>query len=271
MDVSGWPGGPDSDPAHLALPDVVADLEAEGVAPEGEGGVGVVVREGARVDRDVHGATLPARADRRFSIPDRSSHLLHDARRHPRRRAGRHAPVAARGHPDQLGEAGGEGAPRGAADLERHQVAVRRLAVGEPELAAEMSGRHMRVVGERLDVQRIRVLTIDPVANPAQTRQPAGAAPRRVRWSPTILCRESAPPGCVRRPLPPSIGGHARFLSSGQPSGLTLARLRRVKPHRVQDDRLQSSLIDRVDLVEVDGSNCVAVKPCVEELLRILD
>jgi hypothetical protein len=39
------------------------------------------------------------------------------------------------------------------------------------ELAAEMSGRHMSVVGERIDIQRIRVLPIDPVANPAQTRQ----------------------------------------------------------------------------------------------------
>ncbi len=124
----------------------------------------------------------------RFSIPDRSRHLLHDARRQPRRRARRRAPVAARGHADQLGEAGCECAQRGAADLEadlsnaevattqqrhcsldaaRHQVAVRRLAVGEPELAAEMSGRHMSVVGERLDVQRIGVLPIDPVANPA--------------------------------------------------------------------------------------------------------
>jgi hypothetical protein len=52
----------------------------------------------------------------------------------------------------------------------------------------------MRVVGERLDVQRIRVLAIDPVANPAQARQlAAGAAPGRVRWSPTILWREPAP------------------------------------------------------------------------------
>ena len=33
----GLAGGTDSDPAHLAFPDVVADLEPEGVAPEAEG------------------------------------------------------------------------------------------------------------------------------------------------------------------------------------------------------------------------------------------
>ena len=35
--------------------DVGADLEAEGVAVEGQGGVRVVVRERARVNGDVHG------------------------------------------------------------------------------------------------------------------------------------------------------------------------------------------------------------------------
>ena len=44
---------------------------------------------------------------------------------------------------------------------------TRRVAVGEPELAAEMPGRHMSVAGERIDVQLIRVLPIDPGANPA--------------------------------------------------------------------------------------------------------
>src|SRR6266487_4051385 len=45
----------DRDPAHLAGSDVVADLEAENVAVEGQGGVRVVMREEARVDGDVHG------------------------------------------------------------------------------------------------------------------------------------------------------------------------------------------------------------------------
>src|SRR5918995_3644811 len=44
----------DRDPAHRALADVVADLEAEQVAVEGERGLGVVVREEAGVDGDVH-------------------------------------------------------------------------------------------------------------------------------------------------------------------------------------------------------------------------
>ena len=51
------------------------------------------------------------------------------------------------------------------------RVAVRRFAVGEPELAAEMSGRYVRVASERLDVQRMRMLSVDPVANSAQTRE----------------------------------------------------------------------------------------------------
>ena len=53
--MPGWSGGADRDPAHPAVADVVADLEAEGVAVEGQGGVRVVVREEGRVNGDVHG------------------------------------------------------------------------------------------------------------------------------------------------------------------------------------------------------------------------
>src|SRR5438552_14231814 len=52
---AGLVGGADRDPAHPAVSDVVADLEAEGVAVEGQGRVRVVVREDARVNGDVHG------------------------------------------------------------------------------------------------------------------------------------------------------------------------------------------------------------------------
>jgi hypothetical protein len=110
------------------------------------------------------------------------------------------APVGAGRHPDKLGEASAEGAQRRAADREtdlgnaevattqqrhraldapRHQIGVRRLAVGEPELAAEVPGRHVRAAGERLDVQRLRVLPVDPVANATQPRQVAQALRRR--------------------------------------------------------------------------------------------
>src|SRR5215467_2467254 len=51
---AGLVGGADRDPAQPAVSDVVADLEAEGVAIEGQGGVRVVVREEARMNRDVH-------------------------------------------------------------------------------------------------------------------------------------------------------------------------------------------------------------------------
>src|ERR1044072_8683928 len=95
---------------------------------------------------------------RRFSIPDRSGHLLDDARRHPHGGACRVAPGGARRHAEELGEARAEGAQRRAADLEadlgdaevaatqqrhraldpsRHEIGVGRLAVREPERAAE--------------------------------------------------------------------------------------------------------------------------------------
>src|SRR3977135_2798119 len=85
------------------------------------------------------------------------------------------APVGAGRHTDQFGEATAEGAQRRAADREtdlgdaevattqqrhraldapRHQVAVRRLAVGEPGLAAEGPRRHVRAAGERGAVSR---------------------------------------------------------------------------------------------------------------------
>src|SRR5664279_2117337 len=138
--------------------------------------------------------TLTAAGDRRFSIPDRSGHLFRHARRHPRRRERRVAPIGPGRHTDQFGEATAEGAQRRAADREtdlgdtevattqqrhraldapRHQVALRRLAVGEPELAAEVPSRHVRAAGERLDVQRLRVLPVDPVADAAQPREVA--------------------------------------------------------------------------------------------------
>ena len=52
---AGLAGGADRDPAHPLVPDVVADLEAEGVAVEGQRGVRVGVREEAGVNGDVHG------------------------------------------------------------------------------------------------------------------------------------------------------------------------------------------------------------------------
>ena len=144
------------------------------------------------MDGDVHDGHARCGSRPRFSIPDRSRDLLGHARRHARRRARRLLPVDAGRHADQLGEAGAERAQRRAADLEadlgdaevaatqqrhrpldapRHEVAVRRLAVGQPELAAEVPGRHVRVARERLDVQRLRVLAVDPVTDAAQPRE----------------------------------------------------------------------------------------------------
>jgi hypothetical protein len=55
IDVAGLAGGTDRDPVQPAVLDVVAKLEAEHVAIEGQGRVGVVVRQEARVNPDVHG------------------------------------------------------------------------------------------------------------------------------------------------------------------------------------------------------------------------
>src|SRR3954454_10484719 len=51
----GIAGGADRHPPHRVLADVVPDLEAEDVAVEGDGGLGVVVGQEGRVHGDVHG------------------------------------------------------------------------------------------------------------------------------------------------------------------------------------------------------------------------
>jgi hypothetical protein len=56
-------------------------------------------------------------------------------------------------------------------DSAGHQVAVRRLAVGGFELAAEVTGGHVDAEGEGFDVERLGVLTIDSVADLAQERE----------------------------------------------------------------------------------------------------
>src|SRR5436305_2079243 len=53
MDVPGWSGA-HRDPAHPAVSDVVADLEAQGVAIESQGCVRVGVREKGRVNGEIH-------------------------------------------------------------------------------------------------------------------------------------------------------------------------------------------------------------------------
>lgn len=135
-------------------------------------------------------------------------------------------PVHAGRHADQLGEPGAEGTQRRASDGEtnlghaeiatsqqrhraldaaRHQVGVRRLAVGDLELTAEVAGGHVRVAGQRLDVQRLGVLAVDAIADAAQAREVAQvlivagsaghpcdrATSRWVRASAALCCRLS--------------------------------------------------------------------------------
>ena len=191
----GLVGRADRDPAHLAVAEVGADLEAEDVAVEGHGGLRVVVREDGGVNGEVHGGHASCRCGAgasRFLIGLVTCLATQGGM--PAVACAAVAPIDAGRHADQLGEAGAEGAQRRAADLEadvgdaevasaqqrhrsldapRHQVGVRRLAVGEPELPAEVPGRHVHAAGQRLDVQRLRVLPVDPVADAPQQRQVA--------------------------------------------------------------------------------------------------
>ncbi len=74
----------------------------------------------------------------------------------------------------------------GALDPSCHQVAVRGLAEGKLELAAEVPGRHVRAAGQGLDVQWLGVLPVDPVADLAQPREVAEVL--RLRRSAGHLC-----------------------------------------------------------------------------------
>src|SRR5438309_3507514 len=132
--------------------------------------------------------------DRRFSIPDRSGHLFFHAWRYSGGPAYRLFPITAGRHADKLGEPSAEGPERGAADrvtdlgdaeiaaaqerhraldAPRHQIRVRRLPVGAPELAAEVPGGHVHPTCERLDVERLRVIAVDAVADATQPREVA--------------------------------------------------------------------------------------------------
>ncbi len=89
-----------------------------------------------------------------------------------------------------------------------HQVAVRRLTVGKPELATEVPRRHVCAPGERLDVEGLRVVPVDPVANAPQEHQVVQVTVfRRTARLPItvqIIPRLSKPPAT---PLSPQVPG----------------------------------------------------------------
>lgn len=134
-------------------------------------------------------ATLGEGRARRFSIPDRSRHLFRNAGRHSRRSLGRLPAICAGRYPDEFREARTERTQRRAPDFEAHfghrefpttqqrhrtldpsghEIRVRRFTICAPKLTTEVPGRHVYPAGEVLDVQRIRILTVDSVANTAQ-------------------------------------------------------------------------------------------------------
>jgi len=192
--------GTDRDPAHPAVSDVLADLEAEGVAVEGQGGLRVVVREEARVNGDVRDgqASCGSGADAsRFLIGLVTCFATHD---------GIPAGPRAAWLPIDAEVATTQRRHR-ALDAPRHQIGVRRLAVGEPELAPEVPGRHVRAAGEHLDVQRLRVLPVDPVADVAQAREVAqvlcrGGSAGHLRDRPTLRWSCLAPLASHATPRP---------------------------------------------------------------------
>ena len=122
------------------------------------------------------------------------------------------ATVGAGRHGNEVGETGAEGAERraahgetdvgdaeitasqeghGALDAPGHEVAVGRFAVSEPKLTAEVSGRHVRIAGQRLDVEWLDVVSIDPVSRPAQLDEVAEVLSRGT----LLVTREIMPCG----------------------------------------------------------------------------
>jgi hypothetical protein len=161
---AGLVGRADPDPAHPALSDVVADLEAEGVAIEDQAGVRVAMREKARVHDGIPAVACPSW--RRYVLggtPTNSvKRLLNvpsDAQPTAKQTSVTLTPSTQQRHRPL--------------DTPRHQIAVRRLAVGKQELAAEMPSRHVHAAGKRLNVQRLHILPVDPVADAAQPREVA--------------------------------------------------------------------------------------------------
>lgn len=55
----------------------------------------------------------------------------------------------------------------------RLRIGIRRFAIRDFELAAEVSRRHAHTAGERFDVKRLRVLSIDRVADAARAGEVA--------------------------------------------------------------------------------------------------
>lgn len=129
--------------------------------------------------------TLLALEQRSFLIPDRFRYLFCDARRHARCRLNFAALILARRDANEFAESRAEGAQGREADFEAdlgdalvaatqqhhcaldsasHQIAVRRFAVSELELATEVTCRNVRAARQRSYVQRLCVLAIDPIS-----------------------------------------------------------------------------------------------------------
>ena len=95
------------------------------------------------------------------------------------------------------------GASHRALDAPGHQVGVRRLAVRLPELAAQVTGGHVRPARECLDVERLGVVAVDPVldaAQPGEVAQP-------------LLLRRGAARHMSNPATPPSFLAHTRAVT----------------------------------------------------------
>ena len=186
-DVDVLARGADGDPAEAVGGDVVADLEAERVAVEAERLVGIVDGDEHGGDGDCHATTVRAPTWRMLLRSCSAARQTVDRRAPRARRDHAHArrndlevavvarAVLRRRLADDLGEARAERAERraadgdagvgdrhplaqqrlGALDASRHEVRVRRLAVGGAELAREVRRRHQRGTRHGRDVERL--------------------------------------------------------------------------------------------------------------------
>jgi hypothetical protein len=104
-------------------------------------------------------------------------------------------------------------------EASRHQLGVRWLAVGEPELTAEVRGRHVLAAGERRDVQRFTKSR----SIRSRTRR-SRARSRRCRASARLLV------GCLAGPGPSAAESTAACDAAEEVSFTHIASLIAVQP-----------------------------------------
>ena len=78
----------------------------------------------------------------------------------------------------------------GPLDPTRHEVLVRRLAVGLAEAAVEVADRHQRLGRQGRDVERLGVVAVHPVAGAPEADEVVAVHPSTVPWGVAGVTRE---------------------------------------------------------------------------------